>query len=73
MQDEASRAYMERQIRAEALSSKFGIEAAHKVLAEGDTQIQAALALFPRAASLLAQRQGLEQAPDVQAAETLRQ
>ncbi len=73
MKDEASRAYMARQIRAEVLSSKFGIEAAHQVLAEGDLQIQAALALFPRAASLLAQRQGLEQSPDVQATETLRQ
>jgi carboxyl-terminal processing protease len=71
--DEANRGYVLRQIRAEILSSKFGIEAAHQVLAEGDTQIQAALALFPRAASLLAQRQGLEQAPDVQAAESLRQ
>jgi carboxyl-terminal processing protease len=71
--DEASRAYVLRQIRAEILSSKYGIEAAHQVQAEGDTQIQAALALFPRAASLLAQRQGLEQAPDVQAVESMRQ
>jgi carboxyl-terminal processing protease len=71
--DEVSRAYVLRQIRAEVLSSKYGIEAAHQVLAEGDAQIQAALALFPRAASLLAQRQGLERAPEVQAVESMRQ
>jgi len=43
------------------------------VLAEGDAQIQAALALFPRAATLLAQREGLEHPPDVQSAESVRQ
>lgn len=67
-----SRAIVMRQIRAEVLGAKYGIEAAHQVLAEGDTQIQAALSLFPRAASLLAQRKGLEPLPDVQTAETVR-
>jgi carboxyl-terminal processing protease len=54
--DEAVRAVALRQIRAEALASKFGIEASHQVLATGDAQIQAALTLFPRAAELLASR-----------------
>ncbi len=45
-----------RQIRAEALASKYGIEASHQVLAAGDVQIQTALELFPRAAELLAHR-----------------
>jgi len=70
--DADSRAISLRQIRAEVLGAKYGIEASHQVLAEGDTQIQAALGLFPRAASLLAQRKGLEPLPDVQTADTLR-
>lgn len=65
--DETHRAYALRQIRAEVLSSKFGIEAAHQVLAQGDAQIQAALSLFPRAAELLAERQRLGRAPEVRA------
>jgi len=70
--DGESRAVVMRQIRAEVLGAKFGIEAAHQVLAEGDTQIQSALDLFPRAAILLAQRKGLAPLPDVQTAETVR-
>jgi carboxyl-terminal processing protease len=52
----ADRVFALRQIRAEALASKFGIQASHQVLAEGDAQIQAALGLFPKAAELLARR-----------------
>lgn len=46
-----------RQIRAEVLASRFGVEASHRVLAEGDLQIQRALAELPRASELLAERQ----------------
>jgi carboxyl-terminal processing protease len=54
--DETHRAFAERQIRAEVMAAKYGIEAQHPVLAEGDLQIQAALSLFGRASELLAQR-----------------
>ncbi len=70
--DPESRAVVERQIRAEVLSSRFGIEAAHQVQAGGDAQIQTALGLFPRAAALLAERKNLPRAPEVRAAEGLR-
>jgi len=70
--DPGSAALSLRQIRAEVLSAKYGIEAQHRVLAEGDAQIQAALELFPRAASLLSQRKGLDPLPDVRTAETIR-
>lgn len=62
---EAHRAYALRQIRAEVFTSRFGIEAAHQALAEGDTQIQTALTLFGRAEELLAERQRLDQKPEV--------
>ena len=65
--DEKQREYVLRQIRAEVFTSRFGIEAAHQVLAEGDVQIQTALSLFPRAESLLAERRRLDQAPVVKA------
>ncbi len=58
-----------RQIRAEVLASKFGIEASHQVLSAGDAQIQAALSLFPRAAELLAERKAKGDAPQVAAAD----
>ena len=67
-----SRAFALRQIRAEVLGARYGIEAAHQVLAEGDEQIQAALSLFPEAASLLAQRRSIEGLPQVRTAETVR-
>jgi carboxyl-terminal processing protease len=70
--DPESRAVVERQLRAEVLSSRFGIEAAHQALADGDAQIQAALGLFPKAASLLAERKGLPHAPEVRTVESLR-
>jgi carboxyl-terminal processing protease len=59
------RAYALRQIRAEVFTSKFGIEASHQALAEGDAQIQTALTLFPRAEELLAERHRLDQKPEV--------
>jgi len=49
------------------MSSKFGVEAAHRVLAGGDAQIQTALGLFPRASELLAERRRLGRAPEVRA------
>jgi len=61
------RDYALRQIRAEVMSSKFGVEAAHRVLAGGDAQIQTALGLFPRASELLAERRRLGRAPEVRA------
>jgi len=70
--DATSSAFVRRQLRAEVLGAKYGIEASHKVLAEGDAQIQAALSLFPQAATLLAQRQGLDRLHDVRTAETVR-
>jgi carboxyl-terminal processing protease len=70
--DEAHRAYALRQIRADALSSKFGIEASHQALAEGDLQIQEALRLFDRAAELLAQRAARPDLPRVARAEPAR-
>ncbi len=61
--EQASREFALRQIRADVLNAAFGLEAAHQALAGADTQIQAALGLFDRAADLLASRRRLE--PDV--------
>jgi carboxyl-terminal processing protease len=44
------------QIRAEVANSTGGQEARHRVLSEGDIQLQQALKLFDRAATMLAQR-----------------
>ena len=44
------------QIRAELINAIGGQEARHRVLAEGDVQLQEALKLFDRAADMLAQR-----------------
>ncbi len=68
----AEQAYALRQIRAEIFATRFGIEASHQVLSEGDAQIQAALGLFPRAEALLAERLRLEKKPDVTAATAAR-
>lgn len=65
--EEAERTYALRQVRAEIFASRFGIEASHRVQAEGDVQIQSALSLFPRAEALLAERLKLEHKPDVTA------
>ncbi len=48
------------QIRAEVLNSGFGQEARHRVIAQGDKQIAAAMGLFDRAGELLAQRKALD-------------
>jgi carboxyl-terminal processing protease len=53
------RAFSLLQVRAEVLNVVFGQEARHRVLSEGDEQLQAALRLFDRAATMLAQRQAL--------------
>jgi len=47
------------QIRAELANSTSGQEARHRVLSEGDIQLQQALKLFDRAAHMLAQRKEL--------------
>jgi carboxyl-terminal processing protease len=45
-----------RQIHADVMTAAFGTEASHRVLAQGDVQIQRALELFDRANTLLAER-----------------
>jgi carboxyl-terminal processing protease len=70
--EEAETTYALRQIRAEIFATRFGIEAAHQVLSEGDAQIQAAIGLFPQAEALLAERLRLEKKPDVTASNTPR-
>jgi carboxyl-terminal processing protease len=47
------------QIRAELMNSVAGQEARHRVLSQGDTQLQEALRLFDRAANMYAQRREL--------------
>jgi carboxyl-terminal processing protease len=47
------------QIRAELLNSVAGQEARHRVISEGDKQLQSALGLFDKASQLLAQRREL--------------
>lgn len=59
MAKEDVREYSEAQIRAEIMNGLFGQEARHRVLAESDEQVQAALGLFGRAATMLAERQEL--------------
>ena len=70
--DADNRDFTLRQIRAEAMGSKFGIEAAHQVLTGGDEQIQKALQLFPQAAALLSQRRDLAEAPELRTVDSLR-
>lgn len=50
--------FARRQIHSDVFTAAFGTEAAHRVLARGDGQIQAALKLFGDAATLLAERDG---------------
>jgi carboxyl-terminal processing protease len=64
---EDTRKYSLLQIRAEVLNIPFGQEARHRVLTEGDTQIQTALGLFGKASEMLAQRRELP--PKVERAE----
>ena len=51
---EAEKPFMHRQIRAELASETSGALARYRILAEDDTQLNAALDLFPRATALLA-------------------
>jgi carboxyl-terminal processing protease len=64
---EDTRKYSLLQIRAEVLNIPYGQEARHRVLTEGDTQIQTALGLFGKASEMLAQRRELP--PKVERAE----
>ncbi len=52
-----------RYLAAEFLGAEFGLEARHQVLVTADRQVEAALAQFEVAASLLAQRQRLQDEP----------
>jgi len=56
----ASREVVARQLRSEVLISRYGLQAAHAALAEGDAQIRAALGLFDRASELRTRRAGIE-------------
>jgi carboxyl-terminal processing protease len=55
-----TRDYSMTEIRAEMLNIAFGQEARHRVLAQGDKQIGAALGEFDHAAALLTQRRELD-------------
>ncbi len=57
--EEAVRDFTLRQIHADIFNAAFGTEAAHRVLATGDAQIQSALGLFGQAGDLLARRSSL--------------
>ncbi len=48
-----------RQVHSDIFNAAFGTEAAHRVMAEGDPQIQKAIELFGQAASMLASRHAL--------------
>ena len=54
--DQKARDFTRRQIHADLFVAALGVEAAHRVLAVGDAQIQAGLELFDEAAKLLARR-----------------
>jgi carboxyl-terminal processing protease len=66
-----SRDYALLMIRAEAMNIAHGQEARHRVLAEGDKQVQKALSLFGRAAELLAERKAKDK-ENAQAAKAAR-
>ncbi|MEM6456734.1 MAG: S41 family peptidase [Acidobacteriota bacterium] len=61
--DEEAGEIAQRQIHSDLLNAAFGTEASHRVLAEGDAQIQAALTYFDEAADLLRRRQSGEPLP----------
>ncbi len=61
--EEEARTFSRRQIHSDLFNAAFGIEAAHKVTAEGDVQIQAAIDLFSQARDLLAMRHELKGSP----------
>ena len=58
-EDEAAREYSVRQIHADIFNSAFGPEESHKVLSQGDPQIQEGLSLMDDAADLLERRRSL--------------
>ncbi len=60
MTDNAAREFTRRQIHSDIFTAAFGVEAAHRVLATGDVQIQAAMELFDEAANLLSRRSLLD-------------
>ena len=51
----AERPFMLHQVRAELANATLGTLERYKILVEDDTQLQAALELFPRASKLLSQ------------------
>jgi carboxyl-terminal processing protease len=53
------RDYSAMEVRAEVMNNVYGQEARHRVLAQGDKQIQSALGLFDKAADLFSQREKL--------------
>jgi carboxyl-terminal processing protease len=55
--------YARRMLAGEILNARFGPVAQHRALAEGDQQIQRALALFEQAGELLARREALDNLP----------
>lgn len=60
MADPEVRRFARLQIHAEVMNSAFGQEARHRVLAQGDPQIRAAMEAFDAARELLANRDELE-------------
>jgi carboxyl-terminal processing protease len=58
LQDADTRDQVLARIRGEVFNATLGNDARYRALAEKDTQIQAALQLFPRATELLAMRKG---------------
>ncbi len=62
--EDDAKAFTERQIHSDIFTAAFGTEAAHKVLAVGDTQIQSALELFDKARELLEMRHQLRGIPN---------
>lgn len=71
MAEEQARDFARRQIHSDIFTAAFGTEAANKVLAEGDVQIQAALELFDNASELLAMRHEMKGFPQEQLATSI--
>ncbi len=62
--EDDAKAFTRRQIHSDIFTAAFGTEAAHKVLAVGDLQIQSALELFGKARDLLEMRHQLRGIPN---------
>jgi carboxyl-terminal processing protease len=56
LKNQDARDFTLRQIRSDIFTAAFGLVEAHRVISEGDAQIQKALGLFPEAAALLEKR-----------------